>query len=287
MPRLRQSLSPLIRDLCRAKGWSVKQLAIKAGVKTDTARKVWNGKGVLLSSIEAVAEALDVDYRTLLIPSDPEAIAHDTSPATKKNWIAVTIRFEGDPQALMDAGVFTLVSQMEAMIASRDNIEPIAFRFGSLIVHIQISKRDVYSLVNNMYNGRCHDKGLSAMSIDKASFFAATHFGPLWLGAISITNSVAFRILKHLSLNSLTIYFLLTVRSAVDVWSIFLHIVGLSVSVGFELPSLVRYIRNKKRYKVMMSQDDRAIFLSYDLAETRFDAIKDSLRPDPLLDVRG
>jgi transcriptional regulator with XRE-family HTH domain len=61
-----------IRGKQAEKGWSVEELAERAGINVNTVSAIRNGKPVRTPSLEAVAEALDLPMSEVYAPK-PEA----------------------------------------------------------------------------------------------------------------------------------------------------------------------------------------------------------------------
>jgi hypothetical protein len=117
------------------------------------------GRGVFLSTIIRVADALGVDdYRTLLRSSDPDSLPPPKvqPPASESSHktVRITLEFDLDANGFMDPEVRGLLEKLKQSIDAFGDIEPDGYRNGSLLITADLLTNDLTKLIFAFAEGR-------------------------------------------------------------------------------------------------------------------------------------
>lgn len=128
-----------VQGLRAAKGWSVEELAAKAGLSTGTIQNLERGQRVFLCTLRKCAEALGVECSQIMASGDTEPIP-EYPPRFE-----ITIKLSFDYSAFDQCESF--VSRIERLAAALGFTEPIDITDtepGSVNITLNLADKEIY-----------------------------------------------------------------------------------------------------------------------------------------------
>jgi transcriptional regulator with XRE-family HTH domain len=142
------------------KAWRVEDLAGHARCSVRTVESVERGEKVYRFTMAKIAQALGVDYKTLL--------AEDAPAAVQRKRIVVQITVEIPYQDVDESGLTAFIESLQKGVRSfSNNMEVVNMVEGSTILFVEMDEADALALIMQVESGNLNYMGISEITLPR------------------------------------------------------------------------------------------------------------------------
>jgi transcriptional regulator with XRE-family HTH domain len=151
------------------RGWRVEDLAKRAECSVKTVENVERGAKVYLATLKRIAEAVGVEFLSLVSEwntesspkPDPKLNPKAQQPRTGGKRVEVQIKLSINLDQFDETDQFTsLLQALVRAIAATSEVGAVSIESGSTIIKLEMSEEDAMALVRAYENGRLRELGI-------------------------------------------------------------------------------------------------------------------------------
>ena len=153
-----------------AKGWTVEQLAAKAGLSGKTIEKAESSGKIFVSTLAEIAKALDLDSGLLLNEQDHPAVQGAQTQASRTDYFRLHITLEVPAKPFVEGDALAqFIASLKDLVRPKDSVIPVSVHRGSVIIELSMTPRDIDRLCEAYFQRK-----LDPLAVVKITFPSAS-----------------------------------------------------------------------------------------------------------------